>query len=294
MSRWADDYYSYNYFPPSIPLPAKGGIKARSKKGEFAVSWWGRRWITVLESFNLRSRLTRGRSYARRGQVLHLEIGKGKVSATVQGSRPRPYTVTIGVKEIPASRWNKVGKAIADNMAIAARLMIGELLPEVEACFSKAGAPLFPARVKDLSTSCTCPDYSNPCKHIAAAYYLLAEEFDRDPFLLFRLRGVGRDELVALLSKAAASKARRIAGVEGETDRAPATQPLTADPERFWRWRPFPDEFYGNVQVCGDAAPLARGLGTFPFWRGDTDFLESILSFSRQAAARGLEVFLRR
>jgi uncharacterized Zn finger protein len=290
MSRW--DYYG-DYFPPSIPLPARGGIRARSRKGDFAASWWGRRWITVLESFDLRSRLTRGRSYARRGQVLHLEIAKGNVTATVQGSRPNPYAVTIGLKEIAATQRHKVAKAIAANMAIAAKLMAGELPVEVEACFSRAGAPLFPARARDLTTSCSCPDFSNPCKHIAAVYYLLAEEFDRDPFLLFRLRGVGRDELTALLGEAA-SKTRRTARVETMTRAAPASQPLAADPERFWRGRPLHDELYGGVQISDDAAPLARRLGNFPFWRGEIDFLESISSLSSRAAQQGLEVFLGR
>ena len=197
-SRWVN---SDRFFAPSIPLPARGGIRAHSRIGEFATSWWGRRWIQTLESFQVRSRLNRGRSYARRGQVLHLEIANQKATATVQGSIPIPYNVTIELRRIPIAQWRKVCKAMASKVAIAARLMAGVLPPEAEESFAEAGVALFPARDADLITSCDCPDFSNPCKHIAAVYYLLAEQFDRDPFLLFRLRGMEREQFVAMLGK---------------------------------------------------------------------------------------------
>src|SRR6516164_11833405 len=97
MRRW-DNYY--RYFPPSIPREAKGGIRAQSKRGSFGQSWWARRWIAVLEGFHIGARLNRGRSYARRGQVLSISIEKGLVRAEVQGSRPKPYEVAIQVKRL--------------------------------------------------------------------------------------------------------------------------------------------------------------------------------------------------
>jgi uncharacterized Zn finger protein len=163
-SRWVN---FDRFFAPSIPLPARGGIRAHSRIGEFVTSWWGRRWIQTLESFQVRSRLNRGRSYARRGQVLHLEIANHKVTATVQGSSPIPYNVTIELRRIPIAQWRKVGKAMASKVAIAAQLMAGALPPEAEECFAEAGVALFPAREADLITSCDCLDFSNPCKHIA-------------------------------------------------------------------------------------------------------------------------------
>ena len=83
MPRW----YDFPYFPPSRPLEARGGIKARS----FGKQWWSRRWVAVLEALNLGGRLRRGRSYARRGQVLSIDIEPERVKAEVQGSRPTPY-----------------------------------------------------------------------------------------------------------------------------------------------------------------------------------------------------------
>lgn len=303
MPRYPVEPWEYRgYFPPSRPLAAKGGIKARSKIGKFTSSWWGQQWITVLESFDLGSRLTRGRRYARSGQVLHLEITAGKAVATVQGSRPIPYEVSIAVRQIPNPKWRAVCRAIAQNISVAAKLTTGEMPAQVETCFSDAGVALFPKTHKDLETWCTCPDMSNPCKHIAAVYYLLAEEFDRDPFLLFALRGIGRDEFMALLGTSAASNekgtdepAREIewrAGTPAPLAETPA--PLTVNPERFWRGAPVPEDVLGEVQVPTEAAPLTKRLGPFPFWRGDTDFLGEISRCSWQAAHRGLEVFLKR
>jgi len=148
MARWEpwdDDYYG-RYYPPSRPLPAKGGIKARSQRGEFAASWWGQRWLAVLESFGLGARLNRGRSYARRGQVVHLEIKEGELVARVQGSRADPYTVHIRLKQIGSAQRKKLGAALAEDIAMAARLMAGELPGALEGCFAKVGAPLFPER----------------------------------------------------------------------------------------------------------------------------------------------------
>src|SRR5271169_1597020 len=104
---WDDDDRWWRYHPPSRPLVAKGGIKARSQRGAFAASWWGQRWITVLESFGLGGRLTRGRSYARGGQVVNLEIADAMVSASVQGSRPNPYKVKIALKKIDGAQQKK-------------------------------------------------------------------------------------------------------------------------------------------------------------------------------------------
>ena len=280
-------------FAPSNPLPARGGIRAHSKMGDFATSWWGRRWIQTLESFQVRRRLDRGRSYARRGQVMHLEIVNQKVTATVLGSVPTPYNVTIELRRIPIAQWRKVGRAMASKVAIAARLMAAALPPEAERCFTDAGVALFPARDADLITSCDCPDPSNPCKHIAAVYYLLAEQFDRDPFLLFNLRGMDREQFVAMLGKSEAPRTGGAVPDVGESEPVRETRAPSANPEVFWRGRPFPDDRYGQVALSGEAAPLARRLGGFPFWRGQRNFLDAMSELSSKAAERGLVLLVR-
>lgn len=292
MAHW----HEYRSFPASTPRQARGGIKARSKRGAFSETWWGKRWIAVLESFNLGTRLQRGRTYARKGQVLSVQIDAGKVAAKVQGSRARPYEVSIALKEIPALGWKTLGKAVSADVAVAAKLMAGEMPQDLEAVFAKAGVPLFPSRAADLRTSCSCPDYSNPCKHIAAVYYLLAEEFDRDPFLLLRLRGRSREEFVALLgapagsSRVGSSTARR---ATEPTKAPPPAQPLPADPAAFWTAPPLPADIFGGVPAPSkEPPPLATRLGPFPFWRGGEDFLAEISETTHLAAQRGMTALL--
>src|ERR1700757_848136 len=100
-------------YPRSRPRKAAGGIKAQTKRGQFGQSWWAKRWIAVLESFNIGARLQRGRSYARGGQVLSIDVARGKVKAKVQGSRPKPYEVAIEVKVLPAGDWDQLIQALA-------------------------------------------------------------------------------------------------------------------------------------------------------------------------------------
>src|SRR5262249_24433020 len=217
---------------PSRPRAAKGGIKAQSKRGGFGQSWWAKRWIAVLESFNIGARLGRGRSYARSGQGLAIDVRKGKGSAKVQGSRPTPYGVTIEVKSLTEKQWQDLLHTLARKPLFVAKLLAGEMPQDIEDVFREAKLSLFPEKRHDLKTDCSSPDWSNPCKHVAAVYYLLGEEFDRDPFLLFRLRGLGRDELLQRLSRL--TPAAEAAPAPAEPEAPLAAQPLPADPAALW------------------------------------------------------------
>jgi uncharacterized Zn finger protein len=276
-------------FPPrSRPRAAKGGIKAQSKRGQFGQSWWAKRWIAVLEGFDIGARLGRGRSYARGGQVLSVEVGKGRVTAKVQGSRPKPYDITIRVKQLAEKEWARLTKALAGQALYSAKLLAGEMPQDVEQVFAEAGLSLFPARGDDLETSCSCPDWSNPCKHIAAVYYLLGEEFDRDPFLIFQLRGLTREELCGRLGELAGHG--EAAAPAGEA--AEAAEPLPADAKAFWSGGEVPADLFGEVARPPAAAAWPQRLGGFPFWRGQERFLEALQPLYREAGARGLGVFL--
>ena len=312
--RW-DEWGYYDYRPT---INAKGGIKAQTKRGQFGASWWAKRWIAVLESFNIGARLQRGRSYARRGQVLSIDIAPGVVKAKVQGSSPKPYSVTIKIKPLPENGWATLAAALARQAIFSAKFLADEMPQEIEEAFAAVGLSLFPEKLRDLETSCSCPDWSNPCKHIAAVYYLLGEEFDRDPFLIFKLRGMSREELLASLSRieqtnrassAAATKPTKAAplapeaakpsrrGKRAGTTRAPATtpvppEPLAAEVERFWGGAALPEDFFGAVTLPPVAAALPRRLGNFPFWRGEQPFIEALEPVYAQSSARGLEVFI--
>lgn len=189
-------YDDYPWFPPSRPLPAKGGIRSRRAHGSFGDTWWARRWVETLEAFPIGSRLQRGRSYARKGQVLEIQVEVGEIRARVQGSRTAPYQVSVLLPPLLDEERTAVAEELVRQPRLTADLLAGEMPPEVEDAFAEAGVPLFPEEERDLETECTCPDWSNPCKHIAAVHYLVAEELDRNPFLLLRLRGFRRSDLV--------------------------------------------------------------------------------------------------
>jgi uncharacterized Zn finger protein len=293
MTMW-DRWGGWPRYPKSRPRAAKGGIKAQSKRGQFGQSWWAKRWIAVLESFDIGARLGRGRSYARNGQVLSINVGKGKVTARVQGSRPRPYDVAIEVAELSKKDWAKLVQALVGQALFAAKLLAGEMPTDIEEVFKGAELSLFPGKSKDLKTSCSCPDWSNPCKHVAAVYYLLGEEFDRDPFLLFQLRGLGREELFAELNKAASATAAAPATADAEAlpAAAPAAEPLPADASAFWSVGQVPDDLFGDVQPPPVSAAWPKRLGSFPFWRGKERFLDALEPIYRDASQHGLETFL--
>jgi uncharacterized Zn finger protein len=267
VGRWD----GFDYFPPSKPLPARGGIKARSKRGAFGQNWWSRRWIAALERFHGGARLARGRSYARGGQVLDVQVETGMIRGKVQGSRVSPYQVTIEVKPLPAEARSRVVEAIASRAAFAAKLLAGEMPEDIEQAFAEAQAPLFPERAADLATRCSCPDWSNPCKHAAAVYYLVGEAFDRDPFLIFKLRGLDREALLGTLAAPSPEPAAE-------------RMPLPADPAAFWDGRPLGGWEPPPAGSPPIAAALLRVLGEFPFWRGERSLLDALTPAYEAAA----------
>ncbi len=286
----------HEYFPPSRPKAVKGGIKAQSKRGGFAESWWAKRWIAVLESFNIGARLGRGKTYARSGQVISIDIEKGLVKARVQGSRTKPYEIVIKVKPLSQENWKKLGKALASQVIFVAKLLSGEMPKDIEQVFSETGLSLFPAKRGDLVTECSCPDWSNPCKHIAAVYYLLGEEFDRDPFLIFKLRGMEKEELLDALGqtdKAGRKEKPEGAGAPpGEGEALPPAEPIRSDSEAFWKGGELPDDLLGEVRIPPMEAALMKRLGKFPFWRGDRLLHEYLEPVYLNASRYSMDVLL--
>jgi uncharacterized Zn finger protein len=186
-------------YEPSGPIAVEGGVRARSKRGAIGEQWWSRRFIAVLESYGMAGRLQRGRSYARRGQVIEFQLAPGEVTALVQGSRPRPYQVSVMIRLLTVAQWRAVEARLASQALFRARLLAGEMPAEIEEVFASCGTPLFPQAAGDLEMDCSCPDWEVPCKHLAAVCYVLAEAFDDDPFAMLAWRGKPRDELLAAL-----------------------------------------------------------------------------------------------
>jgi len=202
-------------FAPSKPIPVEGGLAARSRRGEIGSTWWSKRFLSAIESVMVGGRLGRGRTYARQGQVLDLRVDAGLIEAQVQGSRATPYRVRLAMPVVPDADWDAIVAALAAQAGYAARMLAGELPPEVEDVFSAEGASLFPAPHARITTDCTCPDWANPCKHVAAVCYLVAEAFDRDPFAVLAWRGRDREAVLRELRRLRATGA----------DAAPAPEP---------------------------------------------------------------------
>jgi uncharacterized Zn finger protein len=294
---WYRDYD--DFYPRSQPRQARGGIKAQSRRGGFGQSWWARRWIEVLESFDIGARLGRGRSYARGGQVLAIDIQKGLIKASVQGSQRKPYQIQIKVRTLTAKEWDKIVQALSRQALFAAQLLAGRMPENIEEVFLAAKLSLFPRKQADLATDCSCPDWSNPCKHIAAVYYLLGEEFDRDPFLIFKLRGMEREELLRRLGTEPAPtgrKGRKMAVTAStpkqETETMMPPEPLPLTPEVFWSKTVADQDQTGEVSIPSLAAALPKRLGNFPFWRAQENFISALEEIYRQASPTGMVVFL--
>lgn len=226
-------------------------------KKTFSNTWWGRQWIDVLEAFGWANRLERGRRYARNGSVLDLHMEKGKIIARVQGSRSTPYKVTIKVEKLKKKQWQKVLKHLSTKALYAAKLLSGDMPEDIADIFQEVGVHLLPRKDNELDTKCSCPDFAVPCKHIAAVHYLIAEELDKDPFLVFKLRGMEKDEVLDHLLKYGDKKrkTRNNADITSTDTKYPESlfpkvgmlslneinsTPLSISPEIFWKGKPLP------------------------------------------------------
>jgi uncharacterized Zn finger protein len=244
----------WSRFTPAKRIPVDDGLELRSRRGTVGESWWSRRFLSAVESLLTGGRLTRGRTYARQGQVIDLGIGAGLAVAQVQGTRRTPYGVQISMPAASDERWEAIVEMLAGEAGYAARLLAGELPHEIEDVFAEAGVALFPERGSHLITNCTCPDWATPCKHAAAVCYLMAEAFDDDPFLLLAFRGREREVLLAEL------RARRGSLVEGSGSEGPSSDPALPAP------------------------PLGEDVGAF--WHGGSD-LADVHCLPRTAEAPG-------
>ena len=292
--------------PPGVhpaPLVVQGGIKIQGE-GRIGRTWWATRWIHVLESFGWTNRMERGRNYARQGQVIDVAVRPGLVTGHVQGAREEPYRVSIRLHVLPDHQWTRGIGRMSRAAMYTAKLFAGEMPDGIERIFAKARCPLFPTQPRHLKTSCSCPDPINPCKHIAALYYILAEEFDRDPFMLFKLRGKDKESFMAEL-RSSWGQNEAVAADLPEDEMAPLEPeereegeaeeedlPLTEVPvEQFWRLGPQLSDFKaGRVDPPVFQAILKR-LGPPPVWKGSQDdFLREMAPVYVEVRKRALAI----
>jgi uncharacterized Zn finger protein len=276
--------------------PPEHGIKIK-KAG---TTWWGERWIKALELV-LRGdagRLGRGRGYARAGRVHDLVVASGHVTAKVTGSRPAPYEVKVDLRAFAADTWSRALADMAAKAQFSAELLAGRMPPAIDDVFHAAGASLFPRERADLVTACSCPDSGDPCKHVAATHYVLGEALDRDPFLLFELRGKTKEQVLAALRDA-----RNVPAAEAPAPKSrakpkkPRVAPAATPAERGSPAKParLPAEDYDKPRAALPALhfsfdePTAHGamlkqLGTPPGWHGSERLDETLGPLLRAAS----------
>lgn len=273
---------------------------------QFSRSWWGQRFIAALEKFTDSGRLSRGRSYASGGKVKSFEIKDGIVTAKVRGSvnpyfgvyKEPLYTTTIEFQPISAAKWAEAIALISSKASLISRLLLNEIPDTIEESFAPLGLHLLPHSRKDFQSECSCPDYSNPCKHIAGVHYLVAAELDRDPFLLFELRGLSRENLLKELGKSPLGQAL---SAELQAQKRPPVSVTSyyTRPETQARNEPpgLRDFWHGAKRLPQAIAPLPEGLvpaipvkkqGDFPpFWERDNSFIEVMETLYEQVRNKG-------
>lgn len=186
-------------FPVRVPRYA-AGIRTQESRSGVSRCWWAGRWRQLLEDMGLKGRLGRGRNYAMSGQVFEMRLEGNEVRALVQGTRVDPYAVKIIFRMPDEAAHARILSAIRAEPILTARLLADDLPLEIEAIFKAEGYDFFPGGKLgpgkyDMTTSCSCPDYANPCKHSSAVLYVLGEEIARRPLTLLELRGFQTEEL---------------------------------------------------------------------------------------------------
>ena len=158
--------------------------------------WWSQQWLDLLDKYRFKKRLERARNYAREGNVLKIEFKDQKVLAQVQGTQIEPYTVSLWLDIFSDEEWNYIIATLSQRAIFSAKLLAGEMPQDIEDVFAANGLRLFPFSLDNVHSECSCPDQANPCKHIAAVYYMLGDRFSEDPFVLFQLRGKNAEQII--------------------------------------------------------------------------------------------------
>lgn len=232
--------------PTLHPRKVRGGVKLASKAGPVSVAWAGQRWMRLVDEQAPTDNVQEGLEYARLGQTRQLQINVaggssggpvGLVSARVQGRMPNAYSVEIRVPTVAFEHWEKVTATLAQEARHMASLLSGEVPASIEDAFAPAGLRLFPHDSSDLAVRCSCgysarPDGGPWCKHACCVMALLAERLGQDPFLIFGLRGLTKEDLLDRLRQrralAGASRGGPATGPGGTGAPASIDRPLPA------------------------------------------------------------------
>jgi len=270
-------------------------------------TWWGQRFMQALEQFTDPGRLGRGRSYARNDRILSHTLKKGVVSARIEGNinpyfgvyETPIYTTTIQLTPIPLTKWQAIIQRIASKASLVSQLLLQQMPENIDQDCAKLGAPLLPRR-DSFKTRCSCPDYANPCKHVAGLCYFLAKQLDRDPLLLFELRGLEREQLQQELLKTPLGQALAQSMQTSELPLQPVDSYFTRPGsetvkdlsyERYWHGeKPLPGELE-PLPPPGLPAVLIKKAGDHPpFWDKEQSFITVMNEFYERIRAQHKDI----
>lgn len=238
--------------------------------------WWTEQWLDLINSYRFKKRLERGWKYAREGHVKQIRFTDRKVTAKVQGTDPKPYQVSLWLTPLTDEDWQYVIHTLSQRAIFSAKLLAGEMPPNIEEVFAANGLRLFPFNLSEVHSRCSCPDKANPCKHVSAVYYLLGDRFSEDPFVLFQLRGRTREQILGALRQ----QRQQTLGQE-DSPPPPIAPILTPDPRRAWSYTASLDPSLVVITPPTDGESLLDVLGPVPL------ALEGDYSQAQQALLQG-------
>lgn len=264
--------------------------------------WWVDRWLELLDSYRFKKRLERGRNYAREGNVLSIDLVDNEVLASVQGSETQPYQVRLSLEPFKDENreralkmmsqppfsdedWDCVIKTMSEKAIFSAQLLAGEMPKDIERVFTTNGLSLFPYSLTDVRSRCSCPDKANPCKHIAAVYYQLGDRFSEEPFLIFRLRGRSKEQILSNLrqlrsrttNKKTSTKKVATTTKKAMVSQAKQPQKNATNLQNFWQYDEPLDSSLVAIVPSTDNKTLLDILGNIPLMTADAEVVQQYL-----------------
>ena len=277
-------------------------MAARSK------TWWGNRFLAALEGFMDEGRLRRGRSYAQPYRRKKFSIRGGVIKAVMIGNinhyfgvyKTPYYNVEVKIKQVPKASWAKILASLGSNANWVTHLLLGEVPPTMQQAFEPHGVSLLPRSGREIQSQCSCPDWANPCKHVAGAYYHVASLLDDDPLLLLELRGAKRQAILDAAAKSRFGQALLEHSKEAKPDPAAAAEepphpevntapsgPEMPDLRAFWAGKPLPPLTDSERRVPPVPALMLRMGEAYPeFWNRGTSFIDAMAQVYKRVEMR--------
>ncbi len=264
--------------------------------------WWVQRWLELLDSYRFKKRLERARIYAREGNVLSIEFEAARVVAKVQGSENEPYQISLSLDPFSDEDWQYAIATMSAKAIYSAQLLAGAMPSSIEDVFTANGLSLFPFTLSEIHSHCSCPDKANPCKHIGAVYYQLADRFSEDPFVIFQLRGRTKPQILEALRQLRSSEnldseaiaadpdsTARIAETKAELtpeDADSQTTSLSFKLSEFWEYQEPLDSSLVVIAPPPDSKTVFDILGNVPLAAADAEAIQEYLKQVYQNVAR--------